>query len=56
MDTAQDKGDYRPLGEGSMVDDIIPLTKENLSSKEKAMKGYPIQIIEIDLSDSKQEM
>ena len=51
MDIAQDKAEYRPLGEGSMVDDIIPQTKENLSSQEKAMKGYPIQIIEIDSED-----
>ena len=51
MDMAQDKAEYRQLGGGSMVDDIIPQTKENLSSQEKAMKGHPIQIIEIDSDD-----
>ena len=51
MDSTKDTTESLALGEGSMVNDITPNTKEDLSSKEKALKGYPIQIIEIDDED-----
>ena len=47
MDLANDQIVNRPLGEGSRVDDIMPLQTDSLSNSEKALKGYPIQIVEI---------